>query len=76
MNKIAPCPNCNGNEIYMNKEGVSGGGFAADYLPGLGGFMYHAKLHPTICRDCGLVRFFVDEDSKSKLENSPKWEKA
>lgn len=73
MNKIAPCPNCNGNEIYMNIEGVSGG--AVDYLPGLGGFMYHAKLHPTICRDCGLVRFFVDEDSKSKLENSPKWKK-
>jgi hypothetical protein len=57
INKIRPCLNCNGNEIYMNKDGVSGGGFAADYLPGLGGFIYHAKLHPAICRDYALVRF-------------------
>lgn len=75
MNKIASCPNCNGNDIYINKKGVSGGGYAANYLPGLGGFMYHAKLHPVICRDCGLARFFVEEDALSKLENSSKWEK-
>jgi len=52
MSKINPCPNCNGNEIYINKKGISGGGYAANYLPGLGGFMYHARLHPTICSDC------------------------
>ena len=75
MDKLSACPNCNGNNIYIYKKGVSAGGFAADYLPGLGGFMYHASLYPAICADCGHVRFFIDEDAKSKLESSPEWEK-
>jgi hypothetical protein len=80
MQRIAPCPNCDGNNIYLNKPGVSGGvgvfgGGAANYLPGLGGSFRFAKLYPAICKDCGLIRFFTDEDARSKLENSPGWEK-
>ena len=75
MTTINACPNCNGNNIFINKNGISGGGYAANYLPGLGGVMYHANLYPTICGNCGLVRMFVDDDAKSKLESSAKWER-
>ena len=75
MQRIAACPNCGGNNIYLNKQGTGGGGYAANYLPKLGGFFRCAKLYPAICEDCGLVRFFTDEDARSKLANSPKWER-
>lgn len=68
------CPNCGGKNIFMRTEGVSGSGYG-NYLPGLGGFGYYAKLYPTICQDCGLVRFFTDEDAVSKLEGSKHWER-
>jgi len=75
MNRITPCPNCEGKNIYLNKGGVSGGGYAANYLPGLGRFMQCAKLFPAICRDCRLVRFLVDEITQSKLKDSSKCER-
>ncbi len=75
MEKISPCPHCGSKEIYRNKRGISGGGYAANYLPGLGGFLHHARLYPTICADCGLTRFFVDGKSRARLSGSPKWEK-
>ena len=75
MKKIAPCPNCGRDNIYLNKAGIPGGGYAANYLQGLGGFLRHAKLYPAICKDCGLVRFFTDEDARSKLKNSRNWVK-
>ena len=68
------CPNCGGKNIFINKQGVTGNG-EPNYLPGLGGFLYFAKLYPTICQDCGLVRFFTDEDAVSKLDTSKQWER-
>ena len=75
MESIAPCPNCGGANIYLNEDGIAGGGYAANYLPGLGRFMRCARLYPAICEDCGLVRFFTDENARSKLRQSRKWEK-
>ena len=55
----------------MNKKGTAGGGHAANYLPGLGGFMHHADVYAYPVN--GLVRFFVDESAQSKLDSSSKW---
>ena len=74
MFDISPCPNCGSDNIYAIKKGVSGGGYAANYLPGLGGFLAFAKFYPAICEDCGLTRLFTDELARSKLADSPKWE--
>lgn len=75
MNERKPCPHCSGTNLYLNKKGISGGGYAANYLPGLGGLMTCAKLYPVICGDCGLVRFFADQDARAKLPTSDKWMK-
>ena len=73
--KVKPnCPNCGGKNIFMKTEGVPGNGYA-NYLPGLGGFLCYAKIYPTICQDCGLVRLFTDEDAISKLEAAKQWER-
>ena len=71
--KPSPCPNCGNDDIYLNKTGIRGNGML-NYLPGLG-VMRAAKLYPAICEDCGLVRFFIDKDARSKLKQSEEWEK-
>lgn len=73
--KKSACSNCGRDNVYACTKGISGGGYAANYLPGLGSFLVNAKLYPSICRDCGHVSFFVDEDARSKLDSSPRWER-
>ncbi len=75
MHKISPCPNCGGSNIYLNESGTSGGGYAANYLPGLGSLLRTAKFYPAICRDCGLTRFFTDEAARSKLSTASRWKR-
>jgi len=76
MRKVSPCPNCDGNNIYLYEKGIPGGGHAANYLPGLGRFLHHAKLYPAVCSDCGLTRFFTDDEARSKLSTSSRWKRA
>lgn len=75
MQNIAPCPNCGGKNIYLNRDGIAGGVYGANYLPGLGGPLRNAKFYPAICEDCGLTRFFTDERTRSKLQRATMWEK-
>ena len=75
MDDMTPCSNCSGSNIYLSEDGIPGGGYGSDYLPGLGGFMTPAKLYPSICGDCGFVRFFIDEEARAKLNESSKWKK-
>ncbi len=73
--KIEPtCPICSGKNIFINMAGVSGN-IHSIHLPGLGSFLSDAKLYPTICQDCGLVRFFADEQAMSKVKASKQWKR-
>jgi predicted Zn-ribbon and HTH transcriptional regulator len=73
--KVSKCPNCGGNNLYMTKYSISGGKHGAEYLPGLGSFFHHAGFYPCVCRDCGLVRFFAEDDALPKLEKADQWQK-
>jgi len=53
----------------------SGGGYAPDYLPGLGRLGRDAKFTVVVCSDCGLTRFFAEPEATARLTNSTKWEK-
>lgn len=69
------CPNCRGRELYRSKRPVgSGGGYAPNYLPGLGSFLRcSARLEVVVCSDCGLTRFFASPEARAKLSSSTKW---
>lgn len=74
MSHMTPCPNCGGRNLYKSKKKISsGGGYAPNYLPGLGMFLYTARFRVVVCRDCGLSRFFADEEATAKLGESGKW---
>ncbi len=75
MPKKSVCPNCGSTNIYLHTKGISGGGYAANYLPDLGAFMSVARFHPLICEDCGLTRFFAGAEAIARLHKSSKWAK-
>ena len=76
METYSPCPNCNGGNLFAAvKEGSAGGGYAPNYLPGLGGFFSAEKFRVVACSDCGLTRFFASKTARERLRESDKWKR-
>lgn len=74
MMAIAACPNCGGKELFRSAKGVSGGGgYAPNYLPGLGTTFTSAKFDVVVCSNCGLTRFFAQPETRARLVESSKW---
>jgi hypothetical protein len=53
----------------------SGGGYAPNYLPGLGRVWRTARFDVIVCRDCGLTRWFASDEAREKLNDSGMWER-
>ena len=75
MVKTSTCPECGRNNLYSSREVSSGGGYAPNYLAGLGGFLSSARFTVVVCRDCGLSRFFASTAAREKLSESKTWQK-
>jgi predicted nucleic-acid-binding Zn-ribbon protein len=76
MTPVDPrCPNCGGANLYRSEQVSSGTGYAPNYLPGLGGFLHYAQFVLVACADCGLTRFFADQEAAGKIPQSDRWKK-
>ena len=75
MTKISSCPICKGSNLFESVEVPSGGGYAPNYLPGLGSFLQSAKFVLISCEDCGFTGFFATPEGRSKLSTSTKWQR-
>jgi predicted nucleic-acid-binding Zn-ribbon protein len=73
MDTVASCSNCRGGNLFRSKEISGGGGYAPNYLPGLGGFFGAEKFVLVVCQDCGLVRFFARPQARAKLREAKGW---
>jgi predicted nucleic-acid-binding Zn-ribbon protein len=69
------CPECGHSNLYSSAEVSAGGGYAPNYLQGLGGFLSTPKFTVVVCKDCGLSRFFASKEARDKLSVSDKWRK-
>ena len=67
------CPNCCGENLYRSEPVPSGGGQGPVLLPDLGGWFHFAKFIIVVCADCGLTRFFAEQDAIRKLPKSDRW---
>ena len=74
---ISACPNCSSKRLFRAKKAAgSGGGYAPDYLPGLGSSIWRgATFDVVVCQDCGLTRLFASPEARGKLPESDKWER-
>lgn len=75
MLKKSSCPECGQSHLYASGEVSAGGGYAPNYLPGLGSFLSVAKFTVVVCQDCGLTRFFAAQTALDKLAETSKWHK-
>ncbi|MDH5197250.1 MAG: hypothetical protein OEY20_08365 [Gemmatimonadota bacterium] len=74
--RIAPCPNCGGGNLFRSRKTISaGGGYAPNYLPGLGRFLGSGRFQVVVCRDCGLARFFAQREATDRLADSARWQR-
>jgi len=69
------CPNCSGRNLYEGPDVSAGGGYAPNYLPGLGSWWLAETFRPVVCRDCGLTRLFASKGARGKLADSAKWKR-
>lgn len=73
MDKQNQCPECGGNRIHSHGGISAGGGYAPNYLPGLGSFFSSGKFTVRVCADCGLTRFYASPEARAKLRDSKDW---
>jgi len=69
------CPECGQSNLYATDKVSACGGYAPNYLPGLGSFLSVARFTVVVCKDCGLTRFFASPPALAKLTESTKWHK-
>jgi len=69
------CPHCGGENTYEHKKPVDVA-CGSRLLQGLStGLFRGSKFSSVVCRDCGLVRIFADDDALAQLDKSSKWMK-
>ena len=76
MKSPVPCPNCQSRNLYKHRTPIAaGGGHAPNFLQGLGKWYRAGRFDIVVCRDCGLTRFFAEEEARQKLDDSSQWER-
>ena len=75
MKSSTNCPECGHKNLYSSREISAGGGYAPNYLPGLGSFLASAKLTVVVCKDCGFTRFFASKTALGKISELNQWHK-
>ena len=73
--KIAPCPNCGGNNLYRSRPVSACGLHGPNLLPGLGRVFRWAKFQVVLCVDCGLARYVAGTEEKEQVKQSKKWDR-
>jgi predicted nucleic-acid-binding Zn-ribbon protein len=67
------CPECNGNRVFRQGGISAGGGYAPNYLAGLGSFWKAPKFTISVCADCGLTRYYASPEARAKLVDNDAW---
>lgn len=73
MADTSRCPECDGSRVYRQGGISAGGGYAPNYLSGLGSFFSAAKFTIAVCADCGLTRWYASPEARAKLPHSDAW---
>ncbi|MCP3998893.1 MAG: helix-turn-helix transcriptional regulator [bacterium] len=72
--KMSPCPECRSDRVFQYKDPVQTTTISGELLPKLATrSLASAKMRPVVCGDCGLLRFFVEDEALRKLSSSQHW---
>ena len=76
MKSPVPCPNCQSRNVYKTKKPVGVWRRPRAQLPArTRSLVPRGRFDIVVCRDCGLTRFFVQQEDRDDLDDSSKWER-
>lgn len=71
---MSPCPQCRSDQVFQSERLVDSTTIGGELLPGLSSRTFSsARMRAVVCGECGLLRYFVDDDARDKLRSSPLW---
>lgn len=71
---VSPCPHCKSDQVFESERLIDTTTLGGELLPKLApGAFSSAKMRAVVCGDCGLLRYFVDDDAREKLTSSDHW---
>ena len=73
MENLSPCPNCGSRALYRSESVEASSTHGPNILPWLGRLFHRARMSLILCKDCGSVRLFADEESRGKVAESKHW---
>jgi len=72
--KMSPCPHCRSDQVFQSDSLVDTTTIGGELLPKLATKVFSsAKMRAVVCGDCGLLRYFVDDEALNKLRSSKHW---
>ena len=78
MTEQGGCPNCGSMELYQAQRVEASSVYGPKLLPGLvqdgmGKTTRPIGFRAIVCRECGLIRYFVLPNLLEKLDNTEEW---
>ena len=71
---MSPCPHCRSDRVFASAKTIDTSTIGGELVPKLAaGPFSSAKMRAVVCGDCGLLRYFVDQEALQKLEHSKHW---
>lgn len=67
------CPDCGSSDLHSHGGIPARGGYGPDLLPGLSRMFTSARMRAVVCRQCGLVRFYVAGEDLKRVNRENGW---
>jgi hypothetical protein len=76
MTPTPTCPECGGQHL-MTRGGITAtGGYGPDLLPGTSRMLSWPTLRAVVCKDCGLLRYYVQPETLARVTEANGWRRA
>ena len=76
MTRPQACPDCGSTQLLTHGDLAARGGYGPDLLPGAGTLFTPPKLRAVVCRDCGLLRYFVQRETLERMTTENGWRRS
>jgi hypothetical protein len=67
------CVECGAKSLFVSPAAAANGGQGPELLRGLGGWLSRAKMRVVVCKACGLMRLYAEDEACDRLGNPNGW---
>lgn len=67
------CPECGSGQLMSRGDITAAGGYGPDLLPGTSRMLSWPKMRAVVCKDCGLLRYYVQRETLARVTEANGW---